>query len=1373
MKKIALLFCTLICANILIAQPDFTIGNITYRVTSRNTVKVHDYNDSDSVSVIPSTVTYQGETYTVSSIGFYAFDSCTNLTSVIIPNSVTSIEPSAFYDCASLTSIIIPGSVTSIGYRAFQGCRNLTSITFSNGLSSIDYKAFLGCRSLTSITIPNSVTYIATSAFQNCNNLRTLYFNAVNCSNFILDMHSLEYGDAPPFYNCPISTIYIGDNVQRIPEYFSYGIDSLTSITIPNSVGIIGKGAFQECSGLHSIVLPNSLPFIADNTFNGCTSLDSIIIPNTVSSIGNNAFENCSSLDSITIPNSVSSIGTAIFKGCTSLGSIIIPNTISSIENNAFENCSSLDSISIPNSVTGIGTAIFKGCTGLNFINLPDSITNIGNESFRNCSNLTSITIPGTISSIGNNAFNNCSNLREVISLADIPPSLGSSCFSNIANDATVKVPCIELQSYMSSSWTNYFSNIEGMCDDVDTIIYAYICPGGTYTENGFNVSVPGTYFDTLQTSNNNDSIISLVLMMNQISTTTINATIYGGDVYNQNGFNVSLPGTYTDTLQNINGCDSIVTLILAWDNSKRVYITDSGNKLYLEITSDTMPRTVAVTSYSATSPDSLVIPSTVTYNGTTYSVTKITSSALKQSALLNAVVIPNSVTTIGDFAFWDSPNLTSVIMGDSVSNMGNNIFYECISLRHVTLSNALTYIAESTFDRCSSLVNITIPPSIKEIKARAFNNCSSLDSIILPNVEVIGVEVFKNCTSLSYISYSDSTKKICKNAIYNTAYYNNPGNWMNNTLFANNYRYLIKANSDITGDYIIYDFVELIAECAFEDCNNPFNVTMPSFMKKIDDKVFYNCTGLESITLPDSLEYIGKSTFEGCINLDSISFPTNLYTIDNYAFKNCSSLTSVYLHHNIKWFGADVFNYCNNLETVYYNCKNANNIKDARFGMSGSYPFRNCENLTTVIFGDSVSKVPNFAFSKVYSLKNVVFSNSIDTIGNSSFEETDIENLVLSNSIKFIDLWGFYKCSNLKNITFGSSFNRTEYNSFLESKNIETVTCKSMTPPSAITLSTRYSNPIVYVPCGTGNAYRNSRLNNFGTIVESDSIFNLLVFSSDTTLGTVQVIRDSCTSGIFQAIPKEGSCFVCWNDGNTDNPRTIVLNKDTTFIASFMQLYRIDVLSGNDAMGTVTGSGFFDSGSEITISAVPLERYKFIGWNDGCMDNPRRIVVTGDSIFTANFAEKIEYTITVSSEDQSMGLTTGGGVFYEQTIISIVATPRTNYHFKEWSDGDTNKVRSIMVVCDSVLIARFERNVSTNNIDNLETLEFYPNPTSGIITFNHTDIQKVEVLDAMGKIVMICENKHIIDFSKLSKGYYTMCITTSKGITVRKVIRK
>ncbi len=1272
MKKIVLLLCTLICTNVLMAQ-FVSRDEVTYQIIGPNSVKVHSYDGTDSVLIIPSHITYNGTNYPVTTIGDYAFSysyyAC--VSSITIPNTVTTIEEYAFFNCGCLRYINIPNTVTSIGEGAFECCSNLLSINIPNSLTTINSHTFNTCSNLTSITIPNSVTHIGIGAFNGCTNL--------------------------------------------------------TSITIPNSVIYIGAFAFQECENLTSIIIPNSITAIADSTFLDCTSLDSIIIPNTISSIGNNAFENCSSLDSIYIPNSVTSIGTAAFKGCTSLDSISLPNSITTIEN----------------------------------------------ELFRGCNNLTSMTIPGAVGSIGNYAFNNCSNLRNIISLANIPPSLGSYCFSNIPNDATVEVPCSGLQSYMSSSWSNYFSDIEGMCDGVDTIIHAYICPGDTYTENGFNVSVAGTYFDTLQTANNSDSIVGLILMMYQISETTINATIYGGDVYNQNGFNVSLPGTYTDTLQNINGCDSIVTLVLTWDESRRVYTTNIGNKLYLEITSDTMPKTVAVTGFSATSAtslDSLVIPSTVTYNGTTYSVTKINQSAIAHSNLIRAIVIPNSVKTIENYAFWDSHNLTSVIMGDSVSNMGIEVFDYCTSLSSVTLSNALTYIPVGTFDRCSSLVNITIPPSIKEIKERGFRGCSSLDSIALPNVEVIGKDVFLNCTSLSHITYSDSTKKIGKNALFNTAYYNNPANWMNNTLFANNYKFLIKANTNISGNYTIYDHVQLIAGGAFEGCNNIVNITMPNSIKLIDDKVFYNSTGLESITLPDSLEYIGKSAFEGCTNLDSISFPIKLYTIDDYAFKNCSSFTTLHLHHNIEYLGNDVFHYCNNLRTIYYNCKNAKNIREPRFGLS-AVPFRNCPNLTTVIFGDSVRKVPNYAFSRVYSLKNVVFSNSIDTIGNSSFEETAIENLVLSNSIKYIDRWGFYDCNHLKNITLGSSLNYINEYAFFESDSIETVTCKSMNPPNSSPIIIFPTRPMVYVPCGRGSVYRNSWL--IYNIVESDSIFNLIVTSNNSTLGTVEVINDSCTSGIFQAIPAEGCRFVSWNDGNTDNPRTIVLNRDTAFTALFIQQYNVEVLPNNDTMGTVSGGGTFDIGTEITISATPFNRHKFIGWSDGNTDNPRTVVVNSDSTFTANFAPIMQYTITVSSENDSIGRASGGGIFDEETIITITASARGGYHFKEWSDGDTNRIRELMVVCDSVLIARFEKNVSITNIDNLEDLDLYPNPTTGIITFNRTDIRKVEVLDAMGRLVMTIENKHIIDLSKLSQGHYTLRITLPEGVTIRKVIRK
>ena len=496
MKKFFTLFLVLITTTALWAE-DFSVDGIYYDYLEGKNVEVtykgissSEYSNeySDAVT-IPASVTYEGTTYSVTSIGDAAFRSCSSLTSITIPNSVTSIEGRAFEDCSSLTSITIPESVTRIGDVAFGGCSSLTSVTIPNSVTSIGEYAFSDCSKLTSITIPESVTSIGSRAFYDCsslpveNNLRYADTYLVEAVDKTLSTYSIKdgtkwIGDAA-FRSCSsLTSITIPNSVTSIgSDAFKY-CSSLTSVTIPNSVTSIGEWAFYECSGLTSVTIGNSVTSIGDyafddtavynnesnwesgvlyisncliaaqsnisgtctikdgtrliggRAFGGCSLLTSITIPNSVTSIGSSAFYGCSGLRSITIPNSVTSIGESAFVHCESLPSITIPNSVTSLGNGAFSNCRSLVSLTISNNVTSIEDWTFSYCFSLSSITIPNGVTSIGNFAFFGCSLLTSLTIPSSLTSIGIQAFDGCSGLTS-ITIPNSVTSIGNYAFGD------------------------------------------------------------------------------------------------------------------------------------------------------------------------------------------------------------------------------------------------------------------------------------------------------------------------------------------------------------------------------------------------------------------------------------------------------------------------------------------------------------------------------------------------------------------------------------------------------------------------------------------------------------------------------------------------------------------------------------------------------------------------------------------------------------------------------------------------------------------------------------------------------------------------------------------------------------------------------
>ena len=188
--------------------------------------------------------------------------------------------------------------------------------------------------------------------------------------------------------------------------------NSLTSVTIPDSVTSIGAGAFQTCIHLESVTIPDSVTSIGANAFQNCSRLTSVTIPASVTSISNRVFSGCSKLTSVTIPNSVTSIGEYAFYQCA-LTSLTIPNSVTSIGNYAFISCD-FTSVVIPESITNIGEQVFASCTSLMSVTIPESVTRIGPQAFQSCKSLTSVTIPTSVTRIRDHAFYQCSSLNEI-----------------------------------------------------------------------------------------------------------------------------------------------------------------------------------------------------------------------------------------------------------------------------------------------------------------------------------------------------------------------------------------------------------------------------------------------------------------------------------------------------------------------------------------------------------------------------------------------------------------------------------------------------------------------------------------------------------------------------------------------------------------------------------------------------------------------------------------------------------------------------------------------------------------------------------------------------------------------------------------------
>ena len=1029
-------------------------------------------NGSSSVFTENETSTQIDFTYVLHEGTWAISDYTGTAAQVIVPSShegipVTAIEDEAFSSDKTITSVFIPDSVTTIGNFAFHNCSNLAKVDMGNGVTDIGEYAFARCGSLSEIKIPEDIATIGNNAF-------------LGSGNIISASIPIDVIDLVPHDN--IQAVEITGN-GIVPESAFEGCTTLTSVTVGAGITSIGYHAFYGCENLAEVNNNSGIQLLAESTTqgyiayyaesvnskfvftyaNGTVTLtgyngtdEHLVLPAVYTSlrgditagyaIGDSVFREGNML-SVIIPDSVISIGEDAFYSCINLINVGLGRNITAIENYAFRNCNKLKSVIVPDSVTHLGSGVFSGCNSLESITVPfvgaeadktDSDTyqypfgyifgtslfaeavevrqsyygsstssttsttyyipsslrsvtvtggNILCGAFYNCSTLTSVTIGGNVAGIGDQAFYYCRRLTS-ITIPDSVTSIGDSAF--------------------------YY------CDSL-----MYVTIGNGVTSIGNDVFSDCSVLESIVVQEGNETYHSDENCLIETASRTLLA-----------------------------GCKNSV---IPSDGS----VTSIGDSAFRERSDLT----------SVTIPDS---------------VTNIGEYAFRSCGDLMSVTIMSGVTEIGEYAFSFCTGLTSVTIPDSVTDIGLGVFSNCSSLKSITVpfvgaeagktsSDTYQYPFGYIFGTSTSTGGMEVTQSYYGYNTSSTTSETYYIPASLRYVTVTGGNIlfgaFYNCSMLTSITILGNVTSIGNYAFYDCA-----------------------ALTSIT----IPDGVTSIGESAFYGCTSLTSVTIGNGVTSIGGFAFYGCSGLTSITIPDSVTSIGGRAFEDCsglteINWNAVAVSNFLYysdvfynagmsgdgmtvtfgdsvtSIPAYAFSDCTGLTSVTIGNGVTSIGDSAFNGCTELATVYnysglnivagsaengYVAYYADNVytdppaetdpgteqpdepeRPGEGGVASDYTF-SYDGESSVLTGytgtatdlvlpdsfvaDNGELVREYsiganAFQGNDEITSVVIPESVTRIGSNAFAGcTELQVLVISENVKKIGVCAFVDCRNL-----------------------------------------------------------------------------------------------------------------------------------------------------------------------------------------------------------------------------------------------------------------------------------------------------------------------------------------------------------------------
>ena len=985
------------------------------------------------------------------------------LTSVVVPESITAINNFAFYNISTITSVVMHNNLKSIGGYVFGNCYQLTTMEIPSSVETMNSGIFEGCSRLESLVLNGDVelenglfgSLFGTEAFENS--------YAVN------QVYSYDNSESTYKFYLPSELKTLTIRGASINSGMFNNITGLTNVALGDDIGIIESNAFKNCTSLESITLSSNITTIDSCAFQKCVALKSVNLPSALSVIGDYAFNKCESLTSIIVPDSVETFGAYAFADCSRLVSADLGDNggtvLSRLGEYAFQKCSSLTSIDI-GEIRTIGYGAFKDCYSLRGIDFPSKLVHIESEAFFNCLSIHSITIKPTIMTIDANAFNECYRLVEVYNLSSVitcEPGKKSDTDGGLGKYAiAVHTDSSEESIIQATDGDYYFANYKDK-------LYMY-----AYQGTDDSPSLPedkGNYVVRKYAFANLDTLTQLTLPscvveveqysfyklknLRYLSCTNAVKGFVGNFIYECNKLETfNFVGSLVDW-NNYNFMSEIVTPMYYADE-----FTLNGFRVY----EYTVPTSVtAINGYTFYKFTDLLTVSI--HSG----VKTIGDSAFRGCDSLSEVKIElMGLVTVGDSVFKDCVKLIEFRMPNTLTNIGASMFDGCVELDSIVFNSNVASIGDSAFANCDKLTYVNIPSSVTSIGKKVFDGCSTLQDLTVSclaqysysydrtlgalfgntkkSEEFVAVEQPVSSTEMAvyYLPQSLISVTVRSGVIVKGAFINCP--WITNVAIGNGVTFIDRDSFDITSPYIeyvngIYYFdnwaikssssianIELrtktvgVAASAFKSDSKVVSFNTSSELKYICDYAFSG-SNVRSIEFNNGLICIGECAFEECYYLQEISLPSSLETLGSAVFKHCKALQAIEVSSSNSYFASvdgDLYTKDMNTLIQYAIGKNAQIFtipSDVR--TIAEYAFSE-SNIKGLVFGGALNTILDRAFSQCDNLESLVFPDTLNSIGDKAFYSCDnLENISVGTGLNKIGCGAFDKCVGLKEFNF------------------------------------------------------------------------------------------------------------------------------------------------------------------------------------------------------------------------------------------------------------------------------------------------------------------------------------------------------------------